>query len=181
MESGWQPSLYPRHSDSFTNGLRKRLRQENTAAWHGGLDDVGTNLPGVRCCKQLCLVVPFDRALSSGFLQPQPDSPDRSDSGDEEQEEEEKIADTFMEYRPRKLTFGCEHPDAVVETSSLAAVEPPDVTYELAVRDLVEQNKLSGLQLESIVYACQRHEQLLPDGQRCGFFIGDGACHSGGP
>ena len=33
---------------------------------------------------------------------------------------------------------------------------------------------LSGLQLESIVYACQRHEQLLPRGVRCGFFIGDG-------
>ena len=29
-------------------------------------------------------------------------------------------------------------------------------------------------QLESIVYACQRHEQWLPDGTRGGFFIGDG-------
>jgi P-loop containing NTP hydrolase pore-1 len=41
-------------------------------------------------------------------------------------------------------------------------------------QDLVENNKLSALQLESIVYACQRHEQFLPDGSRCGFFIGDG-------
>lgn len=31
---------------------------------------------------------------------------------------------------------------------------------------------LSALQLESVVYACQRHEQLLPDGSRGGFFIG---------
>ena len=30
-------------------------------------------------------------------------------------------------------------------------------------------------QLESIVYACQRHERMLPDNQRAGFFIGDGA------
>ena len=34
---------------------------------------------------------------------------------------------------------------------------------------------LSGLQLESIVYACQRHQQQLPDQSRAGFFIGDGA------
>ena len=31
------------------------------------------------------------------------------------------------------------------------------------------------VQLESIVYACQRHERMLPDNQRAGFFIGDGA------
>jgi hypothetical protein len=36
--------------------------------------------------------------------------------------------------------------------------------------ELVES--LSALQLESVVYACQRHEQMLPDGSRGGFFIG---------
>lgn len=35
---------------------------------------------------------------------------------------------------------------------------------------------LSALQLESVVYACQRHQQMLPDGSRAGFFIG--ACMS---
>jgi hypothetical protein len=40
---------------------------------------------------------------------------------------------------------------------------------------MVELEKLSALQLEAIVYACQRHEQFLPDGNRAGFFIGDGA------
>lgn len=34
---------------------------------------------------------------------------------------------------------------------------------------------LSALQLESVVYACQRHEHMLADGSRAGFFIGDGA------
>ncbi len=34
---------------------------------------------------------------------------------------------------------------------------------------------LCVVQLESIVYACQRHERMLPDNQRAGFFIGDGA------
>lgn len=47
----------------------------------------------------------------------------------------------------------------MVETASLAAVEPPDVTYELHLDDQIEEGTLSGLQLESIVYACQRHEQ----------------------
>lgn len=36
-----------------------------------------------------------------------------------------------MDYSPAKLPFGVQHPDPVVETASLAAVEPPDVTYEL--------------------------------------------------
>lgn len=30
------------------------------------------------------------------------------------------------------------------------------------------------LQLETIAYACQRHETILPSGQRAGFFLGDG-------
>lgn len=34
---------------------------------------------------------------------------------------------------------------------------------------------MSALQLESITYASQAHDQLLPDGSRAGFLIGDGA------
>lgn len=83
--------------------------------------------------------------------------------------------DVLQEYRPAKLDFGVPHPDAVVETASLASVEPPDISYTLQLDDLVASGGLSALQLESIVYACQRHEQALPDGQRAGFFIGDGA------
>ncbi|KAK9819870.1 hypothetical protein WJX72_003467 [[Myrmecia] bisecta] len=99
----------------------------------------------------------------------------------EDLEEEEDLhegdasGDTFMEYKPAKLTYGHEHPDPVVETASLAAVEPPDITYTLHMQDVLDKRLLSGLQLESIVYACQRHEQMLPNGTRAGFFIGDGA------
>ena len=35
--------------------------------------------------------------------------------------------------------------------------------------------KLSKLQLEGVAYACQKHCELLPDGTRAGFMIGDGA------
>lgn len=78
-----------------------------------------------------------------------------------------------QDYKPSKLTIGAPHPDPVVETASLAAVEPPDITYQLKAQQLVESGTLSALQLESIVYACQRHEAFLPDGQRGGFFIGE--------
>lgn len=73
------------------------------------------------------------------------------------------------------MKLGKAHPDPVVETASLSAVEPPDISYQLHLDELIEQGALSALQLESIVYACQRHERKLPDGQRAGFFIGDGA------
>ena len=63
-----------------------------------------------------------------------------------------------------------------METASLAGVELPDVTYQLHIDDVIQAGLLSGLQLESIVYACQRHEETLPDGCRAGFFIGDGEC-----
>lgn len=66
-----------------------------------------------------------------------------------------------QEYQPAKLDFGKPHPDPVVETASLASVEPPDITYQLHLDDLVASGGLSALQLESIVYACQRHGQVL--------------------
>ena len=58
----------------------------------------------------------------------------------------------------------------------MASVEPPDVKYELSLpEETIEEGKLSALQLESITYACQQHEQFLPNGDRAGFLIGDGA------
>ena len=57
----------------------------------------------------------------------------------------------------------------------MAAVEPPDLQYTLAIpKDVVASGKLSEIQLEAIAYAGQAHEVILPNGQRKGFFIGDG-------
>lgn len=73
----------------------------------------------------------------------------------------------------------------------------PPATYplheSLRLRDGGDCNKLSRLQLEGVLYACQRcalltaikraltlggvhlrHQQILSDGTRAGFFIGDG-------
>ena len=56
---------------------------------------------------------------------------------------------------------------------ALASVEPPDVWYKLALPDeIIDEGKLSALQLEAVVYAGQQHEQRLTDGNRqvCGIF-----------
>ena len=97
---------------------------------------------------------------------------------DEEEDEEENLvhSETFAEYMPTKSRIGQRHPDPVVETSSMASVSPPDIWYNLRLpSDVIERNVLSALQLEAIIYACQQHEKLLPNGKRAGFLIGDGA------
>jgi len=93
-----------------------------------------------------------------------------------EDEEDMGVIETYSNYKPVKLDVGLPHPDPVVETASLASVEPADVWYKMSIpEDCIAKRKLSALQLESIVYASQQHEQFLPDGNRAGFLVGDGA------
>lgn len=120
------------------------------------------------------------RALALASMQhmPRPPAPPQEEPSLDEVDDadEAEVRDTFMDYVPSKLRFGDPHPDPVVETASLAAVDPPDISYTLAAQEeLVTGGRVSALQLEAVVYACQRHEQRLPDGARGGFFIGDGA------
>ena len=70
------------------------------------------------------------------------------------------------------------HPGQIVEAASLAAQSLPEASYNLASsipNDTIVKGKLSDLQLEGILFACQRHLKILPNGNRAGFFIGDGA------
>lgn len=63
---------------------------------------------------------------------------------------------TLMWQHPPKLSIGPPHPDPIVETSSLSAVQPPEPTYDLRIKDDLERSKaLSCLQIETLVYACQ--------------------------
>ena len=48
--------------------------------------------------------------------------------------------------------IGRQHPDRVVETSTLSSVPPPDITYTLALPSS-DSGALSALQLEAITYA----------------------------
>jgi hypothetical protein len=85
---------------------------------------------------------------------------ERNDNELEDDVEEEMA---YTPYRPAKLLFGVDHPDPVVENATLSAVSPPPVTYNLAMpASIISEGKLSNLQLEAVVYACQRHEMDLP-------------------
>lgn len=55
---------------------------------------------------------------------------------------------------PLSAKIGKQHPDRVVETSTLSSVPPPDITYTLAL-PTSDNGTLSALQLEAITYACQ--------------------------
>ncbi|KAF5837835.1 P-loop containing NTP hydrolase pore-1-domain-containing protein [Dunaliella salina] len=70
------------------------------------------------------------------------------------------------------------HCGDVAEATSLSSVMLPVTDYPLLdslPRSLMENGKLSQLQLEGILYACTKHLELLPTGKRAGFFLGDGA------
>jgi len=94
--------------------------------------------------------------------------------------EDADVADDveFTQYAPAKLRVGAPHPDPVVENASLASVAPPDVGADcLDGLDaaVIDEARLSALQLESVAYASRRFRKRLASGARCGFFIGDGA------
>ena len=55
----------------------------------------------------------------------------------------------------------------------MSSVDPPMVWFDLKLtNDIVDECKLSALQLEAIVYACQQHMNILTDGSRAGYLIG---------
>jgi uncharacterized membrane protein YgcG len=64
-----------------------------------------------------------------------------------------------------------------------SAIPLPPSSYPLFdayPESVVQQGKLSQLQLEGVLYACSRHQQILPSGERAGFFIGGCARGGGG-
>ncbi|XP_013397451.1 protein FORGETTER 1, partial [Lingula anatina] len=93
--------------------------------------------------------------------------------------EEMKSDEVFSTYKHNPiLPDSQEHPGDIVEAGSLAAISLPKPEYSLSASipsDIITSCKLSSLQLEGILYACQRHQHILPDGRRAGFFMGDGA------
>ena len=100
----------------------------------------------------------------------------QAEVGNEDFEEAVEEGNSFEVYKPAKLSIGSIHPDPLVQSSSLAAVEPPDITYTIHLSPkLIQKGVLSSAQLETVTYACQAHESFLPDGSRKGFFLGDGA------
>lgn len=70
-----------------------------------------------------------------------------------------------MEPSVSPAKIGKQHPDRVVETSTLSSVPPPDITYTLA-RPTSDSMALSALQLEAITYACQVTAPTLAEPSR---------------
>ena len=69
---------------------------------------------------------------------------------------------------------GRKHPATLVESAAMSAVPMPKATYTPTLPANVVANNLSDAQMVTVTYAGQAHGQLLPDGTRKGFFIGDG-------
>jgi predicted RNA methylase len=83
----------------------------------------------------------------------------------------------FAAYRVQKaIVQGAQpHPANVVESTAMACVEPPDATYQHSLPlDVVEEGRVSNLQLEDVIYAGQATDAFLPDGSRKGHWNGDG-------
>jgi P-loop containing NTP hydrolase pore-1/C-terminal domain on Strawberry notch homologue len=83
----------------------------------------------------------------------------------------------FAAYRVQKaIVRGAQqHPANVVESTAMACVEPPDVTYRHHLpADVIAEGRVSNLQLEDVIYAGQATSVLLPDGSRKGHWNGDG-------
>ena len=94
---------------------------------------------------------------------------------------DEESEELFEHYKPCHFPHGSEHPDPVVETTSLAFVQPPrfadtDQLLPGILQSCVAHRTLSALQLEAVAYAGLRHEQTLSDpaASTAGFFLGDG-------
>ncbi|KAL7546737.1 hypothetical protein ACHAWF_010073 [Thalassiosira exigua] len=139
------------------------------------------------------LLLPFPGTLNEAIEAVANDSKAPADAKKNEEQNDDELDDveeelTYKPYRPVKLRYGKDHPDPVVENSTLAAVVPPDITYNLAMPAcIISEGKLSNLQLEAVVYGCQRHQVDLPtaalDGNlmakpaptRAGFLLGDSA------
>lgn len=178
-----------------SNQAQSQAQQQRTAPAHG-IDPTKIQLPCANCkailnvphglsrfnCPQCLISLAVDLSKISQVLPsvrpPLPPEEVNEVAIEVEREEDEGglAGETFTDYRPPKLSIGPPHPDPVVETSCLSAVQPPEPTYNLRIKDELESSKtLSCLQIETLVYACQRHIQHLPGGARAGFFLGDGA------
>lgn len=121
-------------------------------------------------------------ALSAGVVTPgMPGGTTDDVAADIAQEglQESTSEEVFSSYKHREVVPGCQpHPGDIVEAAPLAALDLPKEYYPITdslPAEAVTQGKLSSLQLEGIVHACQRHQMILANGQRAGFFIGDGA------
>ena len=85
--------------------------------------------------------------------------------------------EVFSSYTVQKALFedSQPHPADIVESSTMASVQAPDVNYTPDLPpEVVQEGRLSDVQMEAVTYAGQRHSQTMSDGRTAGYWIGDG-------
>lgn len=96
---------------------------------------------------------------------------------------EEEASDTvFSRYQPHVTAKGAKpHPANLVESAAMAAIDTITPSYTPSLpQEVIDQGKVSDIQLEAVIFAGQAHSEFLPgeDEQgrkvRRGYFIGDG-------
>lgn len=83
----------------------------------------------------------------------------------------------FEQYQtaPLLIEGAKQHPAKVSESAAMSAIEAPAITYKPTLpQKIITDGVVSDVQLESISRAGQSHSQILPNGTRRGYFMGDG-------
>ena len=83
----------------------------------------------------------------------------------------------FSEYRIQKAVVkgAVKHPANIVESTVMASVEPPDVSYKHHLpSEVITEGRISDIQLEAVIYAGQAHSTVMANEERAGIWIGDG-------
>lgn len=102
-------------------------------------------------------------------------TPTENKTNSEPEEAAQNFNGELLVYTPHYLRGGAKHPGLIVETSGLANVAPPPITYRPHLpQDLNAKKLISEIQFERVIYAGQAHAQRLPTGARAGISIGDG-------
>ena len=84
----------------------------------------------------------------------------------------------FEDFEPEqaRIEGSKPHPTPLVQSAAMAAVEPPGTDYIPNLpKEPIKSGALSSAQLDPIIGAGQAHSEILPNGERRGYFIGDGA------
>lgn len=115
----------------------------------------------------------------------QPDAGERGESGPVGDTEIESVERTFEKhaedavfdrYIPTiKIKGSQPNITPLAESSAMASVSSPTVNYSLKLNPkIITDGILSDAQLESVTLQGAAHEQILPSGERMGYFNGDG-------
>ena len=111
-------------------------------------------------------------AVAGELARPEPQRTRRLNEESEQREDDGVYATFVLPDVP--IPGGRKHPATLVESAAMSAVSMPKATYTPKLPAEVVKNNLSDAQMVTVTYAGQAHSQMLPDGSRKGFFIGDG-------